>query len=274
MLTKIHLSAPVLLKTLPIKGFKHLSVSVAPTTRPQLKMAASALPDPFPSLVSAEWLHAHLSCVKVLDAHWYLPVPANRGKHALEDFCQNRIPTAQFFDLDGIVDHSTNLPHMLPSPEAFAAAADAFGVSNDDAIIIYDRTGVWSAPRAWFTWHVMGHKRVAVLDGGLSAWVDAGYPLDASPMDGDAANAASRAVKSPPPKEQLRYRANFDGNQVRSWEQVSNAISCCCSFETRSALGIVGFEKHSSSRASAYRGCMHRSFLLKTVKGRALHKLL
>jgi thiosulfate/3-mercaptopyruvate sulfurtransferase len=48
---------------------------------------------------------------------------------------------------------------MLPSEEAFAAAADALGISNDDAVVVYDGMGMFSAPRAWWTWRVFGHDR-------------------------------------------------------------------------------------------------------------------
>jgi hypothetical protein len=48
---------------------------------------------------------------------------------------------------------------MLPSEEAFAAAADALGITNDDAIVVYDGMGMLSAPRAWWTWRVFGHDR-------------------------------------------------------------------------------------------------------------------
>jgi thiosulfate/3-mercaptopyruvate sulfurtransferase len=50
---------------------------------------------------------------------------------------------------------------MLPTEEAFAAAADALGISNDDAVVVYDGMGVFAAPRAWWTWRVFGHDRWA-----------------------------------------------------------------------------------------------------------------
>lgn len=48
---------------------------------------------------------------------------------------------------------------MLPSEAAFAAAADALCINPDDTIVVYDRLGAFSSPRAWWTWHVFGHKR-------------------------------------------------------------------------------------------------------------------
>lgn len=48
---------------------------------------------------------------------------------------------------------------MLPTPHQFAAAADALGITNDDVVVVYDHTGVWSAPRGWWTWRVLGHSK-------------------------------------------------------------------------------------------------------------------
>lgn len=48
---------------------------------------------------------------------------------------------------------------MLPSARAFAAAADALGIEKDDTVVVYDRLGAFSAPRAWWMWHVFGHER-------------------------------------------------------------------------------------------------------------------
>lgn len=49
--------------------------------------------------------------------------------------------------------------HMMPSEAAFAAAMDALGITNDTHVVVYDRSGIFSAPRAWFTFNVMGHSK-------------------------------------------------------------------------------------------------------------------
>jgi thiosulfate/3-mercaptopyruvate sulfurtransferase len=135
----------------------------------------------FPSLVNASWLKDNFSRCKILCAAWYLPI---QNRDAIEEFSKERIPGAQFFDLDGIADKSTDLPHMLPSESQFSAAADTLGISNEDIIIVYDHLGLFSAPRAWWTWHVFGHKKVAVLDGGLPAWKAAGGDVETTNIIG------------------------------------------------------------------------------------------
>lgn len=149
-----------------------------------------------PAVVSPQWLSARLGApdVKVLDVSWYLPP---MGRDRLAEFNAERIPGAQFWDVDGVCDPATDLPHMLPSEAAFAAAADALGVRNGDTVVVYDGMGLFSAPRAWWTWKVFGHGRVAVLEGGLPAWKAAGLATEtAAPADGaaTAATAAARAA--------------------------------------------------------------------------------
>ena len=67
---------------------------------------------------------------------------------------------------------------MLPSPELFNAEVQALGIHTRSLIVVYDRIGIFSAPRAWWMFRAMGHAHVAVLDGGLPAWLAAGHPVE------------------------------------------------------------------------------------------------
>jgi rhodanese-related sulfurtransferase len=149
-------------------------------------MNASSLP----SLVSPAWVMANMDRVtpKFLDATWYV----QKDEDPVHQFCAERIPGAQFFDLDKIADTSVDLPHMLPSEDQFAAAADALGITNDDFIVVYDRQGIFSSPRVWWTWRVFGHDKIAVLDGGLKAWKDAGGAIDSQVLSRDSALAFTK----------------------------------------------------------------------------------
>ena len=94
------------------------------------------------------------------------------------EYAAERIPGAVHFDIDAVADHSTDLPHMLASAEAFAAAAGALGISDGASIVVYDGAGLFSAPRVWWNLVVYGARDVKILDGGLPAWKAAGLPLD------------------------------------------------------------------------------------------------
>lgn len=140
-------------------------------------------------LISTQDLAARLGepGMRVLDASWHLD-----GRDARADFAAGRIPGAAFFDLDAISDQDSPLPHMLPSPAAFAASAGLLGVTQDSPVVVYDTAGLFSAARAWWMLKVMGARNVRVLDGGLPKWRAEGRPLDAGP-----APAPAFAVFSP-----------------------------------------------------------------------------
>jgi len=76
---------------------------------------------------------------------------------------------------------------MLPTPENFAKAVAALGVSNTSRVVVYDQRGIFSAARAWWMFRVFGHDNVSVLDGGLPKWVAEGHPVTSeasSPIPG------------------------------------------------------------------------------------------
>ncbi len=81
--------------------------------------------DPATLFVTADWLaqHLHAPDIRIFDASWHMPAA---GRDPRAEFLAGHIPGAVFFDIDAIADHSTDLPHMLPTPEAFAAGIGSF----------------------------------------------------------------------------------------------------------------------------------------------------
>ncbi|WP_075219502.1 sulfurtransferase [Acuticoccus yangtzensis] len=128
-------------------------------------------------LITPEDLKARLGDVAVLDASWHMP---DAKRDAGAEFAAAHIPGALRFDIDRIADTSSGLPHTLPSPEVFAEMVGALGISNSTPVVVYETGGVFAAPRAWWMFRVMGHDAL-VLDGGLKAWTDAGYPTESGP---------------------------------------------------------------------------------------------
>jgi thiosulfate/3-mercaptopyruvate sulfurtransferase len=133
-------------------------------------------------LVSTDWLAQHLgdADLVVLDGSWHMPA---EGRDAKAEYAAGHIPGAVFFDIDGVADHTTDLPHMLPTPQAFATAARRLGVEPGSTIVVYDSVGVFSAPRVWWSFRAMGHDKVFVLDGGLKRWLAEGRALEAGWRD-------------------------------------------------------------------------------------------
>lgn len=142
-------------------------------------MPASPAP-PSPRFVSTEWLAGQLGKpdVVVVDGSWYLPTLKRDPK---AEYLQAHIPGAVFFDVDGISDTSTDLPHMLPGPKQFGEAVSALGIGRDDTIVVYDGVGLGSSARVWWTFRIFGAARVFILDGGFPAWKAEGRPIESGP---------------------------------------------------------------------------------------------
>lgn len=110
----------------------------------------------------------------IVDASWYLPAAGRNGR---DEYDAAHIPGAVFFDQDVIADKDSGLPHTLPSPELFARHVGAMGITADETIVVYDGPGMFSAPRVWWMFRVMGVKNLLVLDGGFDGWKAANFPV-------------------------------------------------------------------------------------------------
>lgn len=169
-------------------------------------MAASTRPDD--PMVSTAWLAAHLDApdVRVVDASWHLP---GAGRDARAEYLAGHIPGAVFFDIDEISDTSSPLPHMAPPPERFASRVKRLGLGDGARIVIYDSTGIFSAPRAWWLFRLMGHEDVRVLDGGLPKWTAEGRPLE----------------DMPPMARERHFTVRYHPGLVRSLDQVTAKLA-------------------------------------------------
>jgi thiosulfate/3-mercaptopyruvate sulfurtransferase len=128
-------------------------------------------------LVTTQWLADHLDApdVVVVDGSYYL---ATMKRDARTEYLAAHIPGAVFFDIDQIADHSTDLPHMLPRPEAFSSAVRELGIGDGQTIVVYDGLGLYAAARVWWTFRVFGASDVFILDGGFPKWKAEGRPID------------------------------------------------------------------------------------------------
>lgn len=141
---------------------------------------SAAFTDDPRTLVSTDWLAAHLRDpdLRVLDASWFMP---NSGRDARAEYEASHIPGARFFDIDEISDQRSELPHMAPPVEKFISRMRAMGVGDGHQVVVYDSTGIFSAPRVWWTFRLMGKLDVAVLDGGLPKWRAEGREIEDMP---------------------------------------------------------------------------------------------
>jgi len=109
-------------------------------------------------------------------AAWFMPNDPE-GRTGIETFKKKRIPTARFFDVDGIKDRDSPYPHMLPTCEVFAEEMEKLGIRKDDELVVYDteELGLFSAPRVGWTLRVYGHPRVHILNN-FRLWAKEGLP--------------------------------------------------------------------------------------------------
>jgi thiosulfate/3-mercaptopyruvate sulfurtransferase len=158
--------------------------------------------------VSTEWLASRLADprIVILDGSWFLPA-ANRRPY--EEYLAGHIPGAVYFDMDEIADKSTGLPHMLPSPEVFAAEVGKLGIGDGMTIVIYDESGLFSAPRVWWEFMAMGARDVRILDGGGPKWRTEGRPIESGPTTRPAAT----------------FTPQFHPELVRDFDDVKAAIT-------------------------------------------------
>ena len=111
----------------------------------------------------------------VLDVRWELGAGPQHSEYE-----HGHIPGAAFIDLDAELAARPGVHgrHPLPRAERFAAAMRAAGVGTARLVVVYDAATSMAAARAWWLLRYFGHHDVAVLDGGLAAWVAAGGPLE------------------------------------------------------------------------------------------------
>ena len=160
-------------------------------------------------------LHTHPQ-VAFLDGTWWLPV--NRTTTARQDFEKGpRIPGAIFIDIDDLSTPS-DLPHMMPSPQLWAAYMDACMIRNDQHLIVYGQTT--DCPythRAFVQLLSMGHdaQRLHLLKGSLEDWESAGGPVDREPTTVLSANDLDLSSSTSFQYQATPARSVMDMAQVR-----------------------------------------------------------
>ncbi len=160
------------------------------------------------SLISAADLAVLLDDpgLRVADVRWSLAAPS-AGRIA---YAEAHLPGAVFVDLDTVlIAPSGPGRHPLPDPVVFAAALGALGIGRAHRVVAYDDAGGSVAARLWWMLDALGHTRVAVLDGGIGAWRNAGLPLTAEVRTLDAAAPIADLPRAWPhtiPREQLEPR--------------------------------------------------------------------
>ena len=158
-------------------------------------------------VVSAEWLSENLDIPNLV----ILDASTKENKSGLTtEFPDIQIKNARPFDMETtFLDKKSKIPNMIPSPEVFQKECRKLGINKNSVIVVYDNLGIYTSPRAWWMFKVMGHPYVAVLDGGLPAWKNRGLACQQ--------------------KENLKFtkgdfEVNYNGDLVKSSKEVLDLL--------------------------------------------------
>lgn len=125
-------------------------------------------------LITISELAEEFGRLSLFDLRWSLTDPG----HGVRAYEEGHIPGAVFVDLDhDLAGAEGDGRHPLPPVDEFVATLGRLGIGRDLPLVVYDDIAGAVAARLWWMLESIGHKGARLLDGGLQAWVDAGYPL-------------------------------------------------------------------------------------------------
>ncbi len=133
----------------------------------------------FTSLINAAELHQllPLTDLVIIDCRFALS-DTNSGRN---DYLAGHIPRAQYAhldeDLSGPIISGTTGRHPLPTIEAITQKISQWGISENTQVVVYDQDHGGRAARLWFLLKWLGHKKVAVLNGGWKNWIDQDFAV-------------------------------------------------------------------------------------------------
>ncbi|WP_311238743.1 MULTISPECIES: sulfurtransferase [unclassified Xanthomonas] len=146
--------------------------------------------------------------LRLLDART-TPPTAPDPQAARKAYAQGHLPGAYDVDLDhdlADLSRADQGRHPLPQSADFARRLGAWGIDPHSQVVVYDAgDGSMAAARAWWMLRLMGHRRVAVLDGGLAAWRGAGL---------------AETTELPAVRDGAAYPGSFDTDAVVDAEQI------------------------------------------------------
>ena len=163
------------------------------------------------TLVSAQALQAALAEpeLRIVDTRFVLADSA-AGESAWREA---HIPGAVYASLDrDLSDHrkpASEGRHPLPDAADFCATLERLGIDAQSQVVVCDAAdGAMAAARLWWLLRLLGHQRVAVLDGGLARWTALGFALETTP----------------PTLRQGHYRAQFDRTRIADASEVAARV--------------------------------------------------
>ncbi|TIB85130.1 Rhodanese-like protein [Wallemia mellicola] len=159
--------------------------------------------------IKPQELEHYKSTTILIDVTWHMP---NANRDANEEFNQKRIPGARRLDINAISPKTSGAYQgKFPDASTFAKACSELGIKSlEDIIILYDTQGLFSVPRAAFTFLVYGFKNIKILEGGLPRYERVGLELGTSTPSAHQPSDFNRV--------------HLDVSQVKKYEDIIGAI--------------------------------------------------
>ena len=202
------------------------------------------------ALVSAEELAAALGRfdLALIDARFRLDDPAQGER----DYIAGHLPGAVYAHLDrDLSDHSRKGHGRHPLPEAtdFSERLGGWGITPAHQVVVYDASdGAMAAARAWFLLKLLGHRNVAVLDGGYARWTQLGLP----------------ATTDMPQPEPIAYEGKYDASLLANAEELAHpdAVDAPLLVDARAAERYRGDVEPIDRVAGHVPGAINRPYAL------------
>ena len=193
------------------------------------------------NLVTTDWLKSNLNTVKIFDASWHMP---STKRDAKKEYDKKHIKGAMFWDIDEHSDKNSPFPHMMATSDYWCEMIKSYGIKNEDHIIVYDFSDIYSSCRLWFALKYFGHKKVSVLDGGMKKWL-------------------KENKETTDKLEKIQKADDYKINENYKWIKKKNEINLNIennSFQTVDARSRDRFEgKSDEPRPDLKRGCIKGS---------------
>ena len=190
------------------------------------------------NLVTTDWLESNLYKVKIFDASWHMP---STKRNAKKEYDEKHIRGAIFWDVNEHSNKNSPYPHMMSNSDYWSKMLWSYGIKNEDHIIVYDFSDLYSSCRLWFALKYFGHQKVSVLDGGLKKWLK---------ENRETTNKLEKIQKS------NNYSVNENTKWIKSKKQINENIKNF-SFQTVDARSRERFEgRVDEPRPGLKRGCI------------------
>ena len=200
------------------------------------------------NLVSTDWLESNLYKVKVFDASWHMP---STKRNAKKEYDEKHIDRAMFWDMDEHSDKDSPYPHMMVNSDYWTRMLRSFGIQNNDHIVVYDFSDVYSSCRLWFSLKYFGHKKVSVLDGGMKKWLKENRSTS---KEVNKNFGKFSSIEKLNPKN--KYKVNENSEWIKNKKQIDENIKNF-SFQLVDARGRKRFEgKEDEPRPGLKKGCI------------------